>query len=149
MYKSIPTNLPSQSQSHSPNYYSRIVQLTRLETTRGSTSLFFILVTLSSTFTYKFPAHILFSTHPCRCHKPLTHPVDHPKRKQIFSLFVVFPSRNPPQMCVIVNFPTILLLDSITTISHNNNPHTPHTTQNGQVYTIHRMDRAKTFEYNV
>ena len=48
IYKSIPTNLPFLSHnSHSPNYYSRVVQLTRVQTTRGLTSppLFAILAT--------------------------------------------------------------------------------------------------------
>ena len=48
IYKSIPTNLPFLSHnSHSPNYYSRVVQLTRIQTTRGLTSppLFAILAT--------------------------------------------------------------------------------------------------------
>ena len=50
-----------------------------------------------------------------------------------------FPSRNPPQKYCIANRPTILYLDSKTTIylnnhvSHSNNPHAPHTAQNRQV----------------
>ena len=57
-----------------------------LETTYGSTS-FFILATFSSTLPYIFQA-TLFSTHPSRCHKPLTHPVNNPKRSQIFRLSI-------------------------------------------------------------
>ena len=38
IYKSIPTSLPFLSHSYSPNFYNRIVQLTRPQTTRGSTS---------------------------------------------------------------------------------------------------------------
>ena len=63
--------------------YSRVVQLTRLESKYGPTSPppFIIPVTLSRTFPYIFQAHTLSSTYSFRCHKPLTYPVDHPKRK--------------------------------------------------------------------
>ena len=51
-----------------------------------SPPLFVILVTFSSTFTYAFQACTLFSTQPSQCYIPLKHRVDHPKRKQNFSL---------------------------------------------------------------
>ena len=59
-----------------------------IESTRGSMSppLFAILVTFSNTFTYIFQAHTLFSTQPSQCYIRLKPGVDHPKRKQIFSL---------------------------------------------------------------
>ena len=64
MYNSIPISPPLQPQSHSYNYYSRVVQLTRLETTCGSTSppLFVSLLP----FPVLFPMHFqstLFSQH--------------------------------------------------------------------------------------
>ena len=49
IYKSIPTSLSFlPHNSHSPSYYSRVVQLMRLQTARGSTSppIFAILATL-------------------------------------------------------------------------------------------------------
>ena len=91
-------------------------------------------------FWVRFPSHLqpTLSQHTPRFHKPLTHPVDHPKRK-IFSLVALFPSRNPPKTCLIANLRTILFLDSKFNIylkyhhAHSNNPHAPHTTQNGQI----------------
>ena len=64
MYKSIPTSVPFQPHCHSLNCYSRVVQVTRLETTCGSKSplLFVILVTLSHTFPYTFPGHTFLNT---------------------------------------------------------------------------------------
>ena len=72
-----------------------------------------------------------------------------------FKQTVIFPSRNPPQKYCIANRPTILYLDSKTTIylnnhlSHSNNPHAPHTAQNRQVIHHSQDDRAKKWEYNV
>ena len=118
-----------QPHSHSHNYYGSIVHVTRLETTCGSASppFFCILVALPSTFPYSFLNHTLFSTHPLPCHKPLTHPGDHPKRKQISSLAVIFPSRNPPQKCLKTNLSTMLFVTD-------------------KKYNIHKMDKANTFE---
>ena len=64
MYKSIPTNSPAQSHSHAPNWYSRFVQPTCIETACGlmSPSPFLIPATLSSTFPSTFKSHTLFST---------------------------------------------------------------------------------------
>ena len=71
-----------------------------------------------------------------------------PKKSSVypFNQAVIFPSRNPPQKYCIANRPTILYLDSKTTIylnnhlSHSNNPHAPHIAQNRQV--IHHSQDA-------
>ena len=109
-----------------------------------SPPLFVILVTFSSTFTYTFQAQTLFSTHPCQWYIPLKTSSEPPKKENkssvsSFNQVVIFPSRNPSQKYCIANRPTILYLDSKTTIylnnhlSHSNNPHAPHTAQNRQV----------------
>ena len=115
MYKSIITNPPAQSHSHLLKKYGRVVQITRVETTYGSTSppLFVILVTLSSTFPNIFQGYTLVSTHPSYFHKLLKNLMDHLHRKQNFRLSiqaVIFPSRNLPQNCLIANRPTMLYL---------------------------------------
>ena len=101
-------------------------------------------------------ANTLFSTHLSRRYKPLTHPVDHTKRKKDspFKQAVIFLSRNPPQKCLIANLPRILyMLDSKTVIylkndlSYSNNLHAPYTTKQGQLYTIHRMDEDIRTQY--
>ena len=77
-------------------------------------------------------ANTLFSTQLSSRYKPLTHPVDHPKRKKIFRLSIQagshLLSRNPPQKCLIANLPKLLyLLDSKTItylknhLNHSNN----------------------------
>ena len=113
-----------------------------LETTYGSTS-FFILATFSSTLPYIFQA-TLFSTHPSRCHKPLTHPVNNPKRRQIFRLSIQtgchlsiwestleLPYSKSFDYIIPARFKNYYIHQNH--LSHNNNPHAPHTTQNGQV----------------
>ena len=66
-----------------------------------------------------------------------------PKKKSSvypFNQAVIFPSRKPPQKYCIANCPTILYLDSKTTIylnnhlSHSNNPHVPHTQNRRVIY---------------
>ena len=102
--------------------------------------LFVILVTFSSTFTYIFQAHTLFSTHPSKCYIPLKHWLDTQSENKSsaypFNQVVIFSYRNPPQKYCIANRPTMLYLDSKTTkylnnhLSHSNNPHVSHTVQN-------------------
>ena len=112
----------------------------RLETTYGSTSCV-ILVTLSSTFPYTFQA-TLFSPHPSCCHKPLTNPVNNPKRNRIFRSLSIQKSFH---LGTTLEVPCSKSFDYIIPgrfknyyihqnhQSPNNNPHAPHTMQNRQV----------------
>ena len=78
----------------------------------------------------------LFSTHPS--HKPLTHPVNNPKRNQIFRLSIQtgchlsiqeptleVPYSKSSDYIVPVQFKNYYIHQN--QLSHNNNPHAPHT----------------------
>ena len=105
MYKSIHISPPFQPYSHSHNYYCRVIQMTRLQTTRGSISpqLFVSLL--------PFQVHIIF----------------------VLSLPVIFPSRSPPQKCLSSKLSDHIIPRFKNHQSHSNNPHPLRKTRNGQL----------------
>ena len=94
-------------------------------------------------FKYVFQA-TFFSTHPSCCDKPLIHPVNNPKRNQIFRLSIqtgCYLSIQEPTLEVPYSKSSDYIIPARfknyyihqNHLSHNNNPYAPHTTENRQV----------------
>ena len=118
MYKSIHIGPPLQPYSHSHNYYSRFIQMTRLQTNCGSTSPQLLVSLLPfQVRTILVPAHSSRSQSGCH-----------------------LPSRNPPQKCLNSKSSNHIIPRFKSHQSHSNNPHALRNTRNGQVI-YHSQDR--------
>ena len=110
MYKSIHISPPFQPYRHSNNYYWRFIQMTRLQTTWGSTPPQFFVSLLP------FRVHIiLVPTHPSRCQSACQ------------SVF------HPPQKCLNSKSSNHIIPRFKNHQRHGNNPHALRSTRNGQV----------------
>ena len=110
MYKSIHISPPFQPYSHSHNYYSRVIQMTRLQTTWGLT-----------------PPQIFVSLLPFRVHIILV--LTYASRCQSACQSVC----HPPQKCLNSKSSNHIIPRFKNHQSHGNNPHALRSTRNGQV----------------